>query len=450
MNLQTSFNVSNHIVDGSIRCLIVDDDPKVMQALNPHLKQAFDHIEVAYVSTTFAAIKNAYEFRPSLVIIEARLSNSLGINLIPIFKNNLPGVICIVLTNSREASIASHAIHYGADDYVLKPLDTDYLIDVISEKMSRKFESSAHTENENMLHTMFKHCANMLMMMDKTGAIFDVNDALLTTTGFSKEELVGRNLVSVDMWTSDSRTQKKIRSRLLKATSGIFIRDEIGISCVNNKITIVDFSLKPILDDNGNVEYILFEAREINMYKRNERKLYQLAHYDHLTQLPNRILFNDRLAQSIRGAKRFNRVIAVLFIDIDNFKMINDNFGHDAGDNILQVTASKIRQCLREIDTVSRLGGDEFAVILSEVKNNDTTIETAKRIIEAVSSPIVHDEIEMNITASIGIALYPDDATNISELLSHADAAMYEAKQKGKNNYFFYREMKHESSDISM
>lgn len=448
MNLQTykssDSNTASLLHNNDIRCLIVDDDPVIEQTLTPLLRDAFDNIDVLNVATTFEAIKHAYEFKPTLVLVETKVNKALGINLIPIFKNNLPGVICIVLTSSRDADIAAHAIHYGADDYILKPIDASYLIEIINEKILMNSEEKRRINNDTMLHTLFKQCANMLLIMDRTGLIIDVNDTLLEMTGYAKEELVGRNLVSTNMWSSDPRTQKKIRNRLIKATNGLFVRDEIGISCSDRKISIVDFSIKPITDDKGVVEFILFEAREINMYKRNERKLYQLAHFDHLTQLPNRVLFNDRLAQSIRGAKRFNRVMAVLFIDIDNFKEINDTHGHEAGDAILQVTASKIRRCIREIDTVSRLGGDEFAVILSEVKSQDTTIDTARRIIDVVSRPVVYNDAEITITVSIGIALFPEDASSVSGLLSLADSAMYQAKQAGKNNYVFYRELEHQ------
>ena len=294
-----------------------------------------------------------------------------------------------------------------------------------------------------MLRTMFQNCANLLILMDKAGHIIEANNTLLAATGYSKDELIGHHLMSSNMWSSSASSKKRIRNRLAKATQGKFVRDEIEILCADSRTTTVDFSLKPVVDQSGAVDIIVLEAREINSYKRQERRLYQLAHYDHLTQLPNRILFNDRLAQTIRGAKRFNRVMAVLFVDIDDFKYINDKYGHDAGDNILLMIASKIRRCLREVDTVSRLGGDEFAVILTEIKDIETTVETAQRIIDAVAKPMLYEGAEMKVTASVGIALYPEDATNVSELLSHADMAMYQAKQQGKNHYMFYREMPH-------
>lgn len=182
--------------------------------------------------------------------------------------------------------------------------------------------------------------------------------------------------------------------------------------------------------------------------KKAEAQILQLAYYDNLTSLPNRKLFTDRLRQAILLAERYDRMVGLLFLDLDNFKNINDSLGHEAGDSLLQKVSECLRQCLRKTDTiarpeaddtiVARLGGDEFIVLLTEIKHSYDAAIVAQRILDALSTPFFLKSQEVYITFSIGIALYPTDGKDINTLLKNADVAMYHAKNEGKNNYQFY------------
>ncbi len=186
--------------------------------------------------------------------------------------------------------------------------------------------------------------------------------------------------------------------------------------------------------------------------KRTEEDTYRMAYYDILTNLPNRFLFNDRLTQAIALAERHNRLVAVLFFDLDNFKRVNDTFGHYMGDQLLKNIAERLTLCMRRgdyfarqgpddsIDTVARLGGDEFIIILSEIKQAEDAAKVAQRILGALSKEFILNTYEIFISASIGIAIYPDDGKDVESLLKNADAAMYHAKSEGKNNYQYYRQ----------
>ncbi|RJQ52590.1 MAG: GGDEF domain-containing response regulator [Nitrospiraceae bacterium] len=186
--------------------------------------------------------------------------------------------------------------------------------------------------------------------------------------------------------------------------------------------------------------------------KRSEEDIYRMAYYDILTGLPNRFLFNDRLKQAIALAERYNRLVAVLFLDLDNFKRVNDTFGHHMGDKLLKKVAERINLCMRKgdslsrqstddsVDTVARLGGDEFTIILSEIHHLEDAAKVAQRIFNALSLQFTLDTYELFISASIGIAIYPHDGKDVSSLLKNADAAMYHAKSEGKNNYQYYRQ----------
>jgi diguanylate cyclase (GGDEF)-like protein len=171
---------------------------------------------------------------------------------------------------------------------------------------------------------------------------------------------------------------------------------------------------------------------------QSEEDLYRLAHYDPLTQLPNRLLFIDRLKQMIELSKRHNSQCAVLFIDLDHFKMINDSLGHTFGDEVLKIIADRLKESLRTSDTVARLGGDEFIVIITDIKENSDIVSIIEQIIANVSEPIFIEDQKLHSTLSIGASLYPNDGENVDILLRNADAAMYKAKSIGRNTYQFY------------
>ena len=171
--------------------------------------------------------------------------------------------------------------------------------------------------------------------------------------------------------------------------------------------------------------------------KRTNEQITHLAHHDNLTELPNRILFYDRLNQEIKKARRHKESVAVLFLDLDGFKTINDTLGHDSGDTLLREAAGRIVTCVRDSDTVARIGGDEFTVILSSIPTRESIVNVAKKIVEAIADPFMLNGKNCRITVSIGIALYPDNGETAEQLLKIADAAMYLAKNSGKNRYRF-------------
>jgi diguanylate cyclase (GGDEF)-like protein len=172
--------------------------------------------------------------------------------------------------------------------------------------------------------------------------------------------------------------------------------------------------------------------------RRSEEQVRQLAYYDTLTSLPNRRLLFDRLGQAAAQARRHGNLMAILFIDLDSFKEINDELGHDAGDVLLRQVATRLKGCVRETDTVARSGGDEFIVVLAELAHPDDAARVADKAIKAIAAPVAIGEQSLHVTASIGIALYPTDGSDEKELLKQADKAMYVAKGSGRNTYRFY------------
>ena len=193
-----------------------------------------------------------------------------------------------------------------------------------------------------------------------------------------------------------------------------------------------------LLDEHGDVVGLIGVAADITERKRAEARLMQLANFDTLTHLPNRALFHDRLAHALAKAHRSKKLVALLFLDLDRFKTINDSLGHYAGDELLKSVAERLQKNAREEDTVARLGGDEFTVILEGINYNEDATIVARKILEVMGQPFYLDGHEVFVTTSMGIAIYPLDGDNSDDLLKNADTAMYRAKEQGRNGYRFY------------
>jgi len=214
-----------------------------------------------------------------------------------------------------------------------------------------------------------------------------------------------------------------------------FIVKPVDIIELNNKLTRIVQNLQSKMDAK---EYRL---QELEKRKKEEiETLYQLAHFDVLTNIPNRYLFNERLDQAILEAKNRQIQFGLFFIDIDDFKQVNDTYGHKAGDHVLVRLTDSISKVIRNSDTLARMGGDEFAIIVEDVSDRDDMEMLAKKIIEIVSTPISFEDKTISISCSIGISIYPDNTTSKEELIHFADLAMYTIKSTGKSHYRFYEE----------
>lgn len=210
-------------------------------------------------------------------------------------------------------------------------------------------------------------------------------------------------------------------------------------------LRIFELCASPLFDDNGEVYAVIEVARDITerlqieeLLSENEKRLHHLAHHDALTDLPNRLLFEDRLKQALSKARRSRRQVALFFLDLDHLKEVNDNLGHDYGDLLLIDVAKRLCRCVRESDTVARMGGDEFLILLEEIESLEMVETTAERVCSALSHELSKDDFTQAISASVGISIYPEDATTAQEMMKNADLAMYRVKKSGKANYQFY------------
>jgi diguanylate cyclase (GGDEF)-like protein len=203
--------------------------------------------------------------------------------------------------------------------------------------------------------------------------------------------------------------------------------------------TAIEDSTAPIHDRSGQVTGAVIVFHDVSHAHEMSQRMSHLAHHDHLTGLPNRLLFNDRLAQAMAAARRHSEQLAVLFVDVDRFKHVNDSLGHAIGDRLLLSVAERLAASVRGSDTVSRQGGDEFVILLSTIAHAEDAAVSAIKLLTALSLPHRIEEHVLRITLSIGIAVYPDDGSDAESLVKHADIAMLNAKNTGRNNYQFFR-----------
>lgn len=294
------------------------------------------------------------------------------------------------------------------------------------------------TERLKLLSKVFE-CSNDAIAITDYGAnIIEVNRSFTEITGYNNEEIIGQNMRIMKSGKHDRLFYKHMWETLLEDGQWT---GEVWDRRKNGEIYPKWLSIGSIKDNEGNVKYFVSIFSDITQIKQAEERLRFLAHYDMLTGLPNRLLFQDRLVNHIEHAKRYNRMVAVMFLDLDGFKLINDTLGHRAGDKLLVKVGDILRDCIRSSDTAARLGGDEFTIIMLDIASSQSATIVAKRILKKLSAPIrIDDKNEVYVTASIGIAIYPYDGDSAEELIKNSDTAMYHAKENGKNNYQFFSE----------
>ena len=288
---------------------------------------------------------------------------------------------------------------------------------------------------QKLAYQIINHTIEAVLVTDANGIIQFVNPVFSKTTGYSAEEAIGRSPTFLKSNHHTAEFYAKIYQEL--ETSGHW-QGEIWNRRKNGEIFPEWLNITMLKNEGGEVSNYIGIFSDMGSKELMQERLHHLAYYDALTELPNRTLLIDRIETALRHAKRSISRVAVLFIDLDRFKNINDSLGHDVGDRVLQEVAIRISACLREDDTVSRLGGDEFVVLLQRVDNIERVQQVAEKVLHAFDQPIKEQDASLFVTASIGASIYPDDGTTPAALLKNADAAMYRAKDLGRNTVQFY------------
>jgi diguanylate cyclase (GGDEF)-like protein/PAS domain S-box-containing protein len=284
---------------------------------------------------------------------------------------------------------------------------------------------------------VFDNTEDAIMITDGGNCIISVNRAFESMMGYREEEVLGKNPRILKSGKQSAYFYQSMWHSIM--TIGVW-KGKVYDRTKNGSIIPAWLTIKAVKDDKGEIgSFISIHTDLQDIIKTQERADF-LAFHDSLTGLPNRINFEEHLAHLLKIASRNDTNVAVLFIDLDRFKVINDTLGHQVGDEMLKTVAQRIKRVLRDTDMLARIGGDEFVVILESITQQSDPAHVGKKILEAVKEPIKIGNTSLNTTASIGIALYPDDGLDGNTIIKHADSAMYHAKDLGKNNYQYYTE----------
>ena len=288
-----------------------------------------------------------------------------------------------------------------------------------------------------MLSSAVEQSGSMVMITDQNAAIEYVNPKVCTVTAYSKNELVGSN---AKIFRPDDLDMEMISDLWATINSGNEWQGEIQLRKKDGNSIWVLMSVSSVTNERNQISHFVTVCEDVSQLKEAHLRMEELAYVDSLTGLANRVLFRDRLEQVLKGLARSKTSAALLYLDLDEFKRINDSMGHDVGDALLMKVAESLRQCVRHQDTVARMGGDEFVILLTDIDGMSGASAVARKIMQTMSLPVQLLKNDILITPSIGITLAPADSLNADILLKNADMAMYKAKSSGRNNFQFYTE----------
>ncbi|HYI10739.1 MAG TPA: EAL domain-containing protein [Thermoanaerobaculia bacterium] len=295
---------------------------------------------------------------------------------------------------------------------------------------ARRQAEDARNRSEDRFRALVENAAEGVALVDAGGQFLYTGPSTERVLGYRENQLLGTNFGSL-VHPDDLENARK-NLRLLLAADNTELTGEVRLRHAKGEYRWIEGTYKNLLFNRA-VRAIVINYRDVTQRKQAEETLQHLAYRDTLTDLPNRFLFHDRLEHAIEHARRREKGFAVMYADLDRFKVVNDTLGHTVGDHLLQVVARRLRDVLRSDDTIARLGGDEFAVILPEMDRAEDAGSVGRKLIAALRAPIVIDGHELHVTASVGISMFPSDGEDVVTLVKHADAALYRSKDLGRN-----------------
>ena len=434
------------------RVLLVDDEPRMLSSLRELLKDR--DFQLASAECGSEALDHLSKGEFDLVILDMRLPDMTGHEIMDSINVNNIGTVVIIISGNSDIDSAIGALKRGAFDYLRKPYAREELLKTVDNALKqRELEAdnnrfALQLEISEKIHRyLVDNSPDIIYTLSDDGLFTFVNDRAQQLLSFTREELIGKHY-SVLVHDDDIElaryvfTERRVGER---ASRNVEIRlkshkpngETPTFENTLLTISINSMGMYSLTDEESSREFFgtYGVARDITEHKRAEELIAYHAYHDILTDLPNRVLFKDRLGVSIMQSERNETKLAVMFIDLDRFKLINDTMGHVAGDELLRQVAVRFKDCLRRGDTLARMGGDEFILFMPDVQGVG---EIAEKLLSCLHEPFLLGSDEARITASIGTALYPDHGSSIDELIRHADLAMYNVKARGKNGHSFY------------
>ncbi len=425
------------------KVLLVEDSLGDAGLLREMFRALQSHsIELTHVVRMHDAEQYLKDRCADVILLDLGLPDAQGLEAIQRARVAAPRVPLVVLTGFDDESLAVRALNEGAQDYLVKgQLDARGLMRALRYAIERKrMEEALFAEKERAQVTL-SSIGEAVLCTDVEGSITFLNVMAETMTGWPCQEAVGRPLADVlKMLGVTTRKTMPIptviaadRSRTVTLPPSFILVRRDGFEMP------IEDSVAPIRDREGVLTGAVVVFRDVSAAHAMAAQMTHSAEHDYLTGLPNRMLLNDRVDQAIILARRHGTRLAVLFLDLDGFKHINDSLGHPVGDKLLQSVARRLVGCARSSDTVSRQGGDEFVVLLSEVERPEDAVLAASRMLKAVAEAHPIDEHDLHVTTSIGVSVFPEDGADAQTLIQNADTAMYQAKENGRQSYQYFK-----------
>jgi diguanylate cyclase (GGDEF)-like protein/PAS domain S-box-containing protein len=420
------------IFDKKNPLILVVDDSVFMRSTFRHFL-VNEGYEIVEAENGMDAIYLFEKIKPDIVLMDYVMPGINGVETCARLQeltdgNNTP---VIMITSLEDEDSVNLAFDAGATDYISKPINWAVLKQRLNRLIKARRTEKDLDKSEAFATSIIDHAVEGILNIDLEGMIKYINPSAEKIFGYEAKEITGENInILLPMLSYKDLNYHGNKDKSIDTNKEIIGKRKDN-STLPIELTISKFSV----EQNT---YFTMIMRDITERKRYEETIKYQAFYDSLTGLPNRLLLKERIAIEISHCKQTGNKLAVMFLDLDRFKLINDTLGHDIGDKLLKETAKKLHMCVAKDATIARIGGDEFVILLPGLVHEENVGQTASKILEIIRQPAIIDDHELYLTISVGITIYPDDGEDDETLITNADVAMYRAKEQGKNNFQLY------------
>lgn len=437
--------VTDTVVSGA-NLLVVDDEPRLRDSVTALLRSRA--YKVVACEGSQSALARLMAGGVDLMLLDLHLGDIDGLDLLAMIRR--AGIDTAVLVVSGDAAIDSAigALRLGATDYVRKPYEPEELLHRVDMALQRRRLKRSNLQMAQRLHhserlhrSLVEASPDLIFTLDENFCFTFINDRSIDLIGHEPQALLGSSILSVIVSSDVERVHyalERIDSQRMIEFRVVCRNDESQTRYFEVNLVPVELELPHVPGGSARTGKLYGIARDVTEKKATQERLAYLAYHDVLTGLPNRVLFRDRLGLAMVQARRSGAKVAAMFVDLDRFKLANDTFGHLKGDELLKQAAQRLQRVLRETDTLARVGGDEFTVLLPDMHSREDATVVASKLVGALAQPFSIDGCDVFLSASVGIAVYPDDGEDSETLLRHADIAMYDIKSQGRNGFGFF------------
>ncbi|MES2046867.1 MAG: EAL domain-containing protein [Pseudomonadota bacterium] len=398
--------------------------------------------EVEWVQRLATAVKRVQMGGIDAILLDLTLPDSAGLTTFDVVYAVASHTPIMTLGTLEDEELALEVVQRGAQGYLAKGHFVSSLVpQTMRNVIQRKAVEESIYKEKARAEIALNSIGDAIICTDMQGNIDYLNVAAETITGWTREEAYGHPIGEVFRIINGvtREPERDMVALVLEKNQKMSLPNDTLLIRRDGSEASIEDSASPIYGLDKQATGVVIVFRDVTSAHAMAKKMVHLAQHDFLTNLPNRVLLTDRIAQAISSAKRNKKQLAILFLDLDNFKNINDSLGHTTGDKLLQSVANRLTACVRESDTVSRQGGDEFVILLTETTSEQYAATTADKILTTLALPHTIGSNDLHVTTSIGISVYPADGVDSETLIKNADTAMYHAKEIGRNNHQFFR-----------